>query len=151
MYSPKLWSCEKRSFTKKISESFEENWGNEERFSKFSQFCKTHFFYFSVPPSTYALNLKALIKVSKVSWTFQLSYLDLHLKENLIKKLHFSEKTLPKSLQYLGLSNFNSTMNKLDPLTLQDFYSITMGHILCIVISTTEVLMIVEHFSIGYE
>ena len=26
------------------------------------------------PPSGYALNLKALVKVSKVSWTFQLSY-----------------------------------------------------------------------------
>ena len=26
------------------------------------------------PPSGYALNLKALIKVSKVSWTSQLSY-----------------------------------------------------------------------------
>ena len=26
------------------------------------------------PPKGYALNLKALIKVSKVSWTFQLSY-----------------------------------------------------------------------------
>ena len=28
----------------------------------------------SVPPSSYALNLKALIKVSKISWTSQLSY-----------------------------------------------------------------------------
>ena len=37
---------------KKFSESFEENWGN----------------------SGYALNLKALINVSKVSWTSKLSY-----------------------------------------------------------------------------
>jgi hypothetical protein len=55
---------------KKNSESFDENWRNGERFSKFGQFCDTYFFDFSA----YALNLKALIKVSKVSWTSQLSY-----------------------------------------------------------------------------
>ena len=27
-----------------------------------------------VPPNGYALNLKALVKVSKVSWTYQLSF-----------------------------------------------------------------------------
>ena len=33
-----------------------------------------HAFFTLAPPSSYALNLKALIKVSKVSWTSQLSY-----------------------------------------------------------------------------
>ena len=33
-----------------------------------------HIFLTLVPPSSYALNLKALIKVSKISWTSQLSY-----------------------------------------------------------------------------
>ena len=33
-----------------------------------------HVFLTLAPPSGYALNLKALIKVSKVSWTSQLSY-----------------------------------------------------------------------------
>ena len=33
-----------------------------------------HAFLTLAPPSGYALNLKALIKVSKVSWTSQLSY-----------------------------------------------------------------------------
>ena len=34
----------------------------------------THAFLTLAPPSRYALNLKALIKVSKVSWTSQHSY-----------------------------------------------------------------------------
>ena len=34
----------------------------------------SHAFLTLAPPSGYALNLKALIKVSKVSWTSQLSY-----------------------------------------------------------------------------
>ena len=48
------------------------------------------------PPRRYALNLKTLIKVSKVSWTSQLSYLDLHLKENLIRQTSFLPKKLLK-------------------------------------------------------
>ena len=47
---------------KKKSESFDENWRNGWRFYEFRQFCG------------YALNLKALIKVSKVSWISQVSY-----------------------------------------------------------------------------
>ena len=36
------------------------------------------------PPSSYAFNVKALIKVSKLS--FHTKYLDLHLKQNLIRQ-----------------------------------------------------------------
>ena len=43
----------------------------------------SHAFLTLAPPSGYALNLKALIKVSKVS--FPIKYLDLHLKEKLIR------------------------------------------------------------------
>ena len=60
--SPMLGPCKQttrfvRSFTKKNSESFDKNKKNCRRFS-----------------SGYALNPKALIKVSKVSWTSHLSY-----------------------------------------------------------------------------
>jgi hypothetical protein len=49
----------------------------------------------------YTLNLKALIKVSKVS--FHMKYLDLHFKENLIIHTSFLQKTNPKSPHLLGL------------------------------------------------
>ena len=51
-----------------------------------------HVFLTLAPPSGYALNLKVLIKVSKVSWTSQLSYEILHLKENLIRQTSFLRK-----------------------------------------------------------
>ena len=58
------------------------------------------------PPSGYALNLKAMIKVSKVSWTSQLSYEILRSsferkfdKENFISP----KRTPPKSPGLLGL------------------------------------------------
>ena len=47
------------------------------------------------PPIGYTLNLKALIKVSKNSWTSQLSYRVLHLKEN--PKFISLKKHLPKA------------------------------------------------------
>ena len=47
----------------------------------------SHAFLTLAPPSGYALNLKALIKVSKVS--LPIKYLDLHLKENLIRQTSF--------------------------------------------------------------
>ena len=55
----------------------------------------SHAFMTLAPPSGYALNLKAFIKVSQVSWTFQLSYETL--KSSIKKKirydqLHCSEK-----------------------------------------------------------
>ena len=51
-----------------------------------------------VSPSSYALNLKSLIMVSKVSWTshFHMKYLDLHLKK--IDKTDFiSSKRTPQN------------------------------------------------------
>jgi hypothetical protein len=45
----------------------------EDVFLNLSNFVK-HTFLTLAPPSGYALNLKALIKVSKASWTSQLSY-----------------------------------------------------------------------------
>ena len=58
-----------RSFTKTISESFGENWRKGRNFSKFGQQALLNL----LPPSRYALNLKELIKASKISWTSQLS------------------------------------------------------------------------------
>ena len=58
------------------------------------------------PPSGYALNLKALIKVSKVSWTSQLPYEILRSSfERKIDKANFisPQKNLPKSPHRLGL------------------------------------------------
>ena len=54
-------------------------------------------------PSSYALNLKALIKVTKISKTSQFSNKILHLKENLIRQTSFLQKTLLKSLRSLVL------------------------------------------------
>ena len=71
-----------------------------------------HAFLTLAPPSGYALNLKALIKVSKVSWRSQPSkkYLDLHLKEN---KTNFvsCKKLLPShsGLRGLRMPNFWQT------------------------------------------
>ena len=57
------------------------------------------------PPSGYALNLKALIKVSKVSWTSQLSYEILRSSfERKFDKANFisPKRTPPKSSHCLG-------------------------------------------------
>ena len=94
-------------FTKKNSESFDENWRNGGCFSKFGQFCVTCIFTLA-PPSGYALNLKALIKVSKVSWTSQLSYeiLSSSYVRKFDKKNFISPKrTPPKSPHHLGLKD----------------------------------------------
>ena len=59
------------------------------------------------PPSGYALNLKPLIKVSKVSWKSQLSYeiLRSSLKRKFDKTNFISpKKTPPKSPGLLGLT-----------------------------------------------
>ena len=58
-----------------------------------------HVFLTLAPPSSYALNLKALIKVSKVSWTSQLSYEILRSSfERKFDKINFisQKKHLPK-------------------------------------------------------
>jgi hypothetical protein len=61
------------------------------------------------PPSGYALNLKALIKVSKVRWTCQLSYETLRsLFERKFYKTNFisPKRTPPKSPHLLGLISY---------------------------------------------
>ena len=66
----------------------------------------THVFLNLAPPSRYALNLKALIKVSKVSWTSQLSYeiLRSSLEWQFDKTNFISPKSIPpKSPGLLGL------------------------------------------------
>ena len=65
-----------------------------------------HAFLTLAPPSGYALNLKALIKVSKVSWTSQLSYEILRSSfERKFDKTNFisPKRTPPKSPHHLGL------------------------------------------------
>ena len=61
-----------RSFTKKIRK-FDENWRNGRRFLNSANFAP-HALLMLAPHSGYALNLKPLIKVSKVCWTSQLSH-----------------------------------------------------------------------------
>ena len=82
-----------------ISESFDENWWNGGCFSKISRTRKTTFLTLASPRG-YTLYLKALIKVSKVSWTSHLSYKILRssFQTKVRNKLHFSKKTPPKSL-----------------------------------------------------
>ena len=66
----------------------------------------SHAFLTSAPPSGYALNLKALIKVSKVSWTSQLSYEILRSSfERKFDKTNFisPKRTPPKSPHQIGL------------------------------------------------
>ena len=66
----------------------------------------SHAFLTLAPPSSYALNLKALIKVSKVSWISQLSYEILRSSfERKFDKTNFisPKRTPPKSPHRLGL------------------------------------------------
>ena len=60
----------------------------------------SHAFLTLVPPSDYALNLKALIKVSKLSWTSQLLYgiIKYPLEQKSEKTIFiFPKRTPPKS------------------------------------------------------
>ena len=68
----------------------------------------SHAFLTLAPSSGYALNLKALIKVSKVSWTSQFSYeiLRSSLKRQFDKTNFISPKSTPqKSPVLLGLND----------------------------------------------
>jgi hypothetical protein len=67
-------------------------------FLNLSNFVK-HTFLTLAPPRGYALNLKVLIKLSKVEHlSSHMKYLDLHLKENLIRQTSFLRKEhLPKA------------------------------------------------------
>ena len=55
-----------------FSESFDENWRNGRHFLNLANFAP-HALLNLGPPSGYALNQKALIKVSKASWKSQFS------------------------------------------------------------------------------
>ena len=96
-----------KSFTKK---KFRKFWWKLKKWPTFflnlANFVK-HTFLTLAPPSHYALNLKALIKVSKVSWTSQLSY-EIHRSsfERKFAKANFisPKKTPPKSPHRLGLN-----------------------------------------------
>ena len=75
----------------------------------------SHAFLTLAPPSGYALNLKALIKVSKVSWTSQLSYEILRSSfERKFDKTNFisPKRTPPKSLHQIGLNDLNNSSFK---------------------------------------
>ena len=65
-------------------------------FLNWANFTK-HKFSTLEPPSDYALNLKALIKVSKVSWTSQLSYEIL--RPSITNGVHRNENFAPKTLK----------------------------------------------------
>ena len=69
-----------------LSESF--GW----MFSKFGWFCSKRTFHFS----GYTLNLKALIKVSKTSWTSQLSYINYILWSSIERKFRNHKFISPK-------------------------------------------------------
>ena len=72
-----------------------------------------HAFLTLEPPSGYPLSLKALIKVSKDSWTSQLLYEILRSSpERKFDKTNFisPKSTPPKSPHLLGLRNKNSTL-----------------------------------------
>ena len=78
-------------------------------------FYGTHLFNLA-PPRCYTLNLKALNKVSKVSWTSQLSYKILcsSFERKFRKdKLHWSRKTHPRSpaSKRVNLITFKACMN----------------------------------------
>jgi hypothetical protein len=73
-----------------------------------------HAFLSLAPPSSYALNLKALIKVSKVSWTSQLSYEILRSSlERKFDKTNFisPKRKPPKSPSLLGLKIAHFSMS----------------------------------------
>ena len=66
-----------------------------------------HTYFTLVPPSSYTWNIKALTKVSKVSWSYQLSYKLLwsSFQRTFRKeKLYFSQKNLFKAPVQLELS-----------------------------------------------
>ena len=110
--SPKLWGCKKKNLIcqifhqKKIQKVLMKIEEMADVFLNSSNFAK-HTFLTLAPPSSYSLNLKALIKLSKVSWTSQLSYeiLRSSFKRKFDKTNFISPKrTPPKSTHHLGLS-----------------------------------------------
>ena len=77
-------------------ESFIKNWRNVDFFLNLANIAQ-HVILTLGPPSGYTLNLKALIKVSNVSWTSQLSYVILIWKKIQKRQTLLKDwKTLPK-------------------------------------------------------
>ena len=68
----------------------------------------SHAFLTLAPSSCYALNLKALIKLAE-HLSFHMKYLDLHLKENLIRQTSFLRKVhLQKPTSFRVKQTFSS-------------------------------------------
>ena len=91
-----------------------------------------HVFLTLAPPSSYALNLKALIKVSKVSWTSQLSYEILRSSfERKFDNTNFisPKRTPPNNPGFLGL-NIPFPRNKFhkNVLIVGTYYMISMSN-----------------------
>ena len=100
--SPKLWACKNKNpicqifHQKKFQKVLMKIEEMADVFLISANFAK-HTFFTLAPPSGYDLNLKALIKLAE-HLSFHMKYLDLHLKENLIRQTSFLRKEhLPKS------------------------------------------------------
>ena len=106
----------------------------------------SHAFLTSAPPSGYALNLKILIKVSKVSWTSQLLNELLRSSfERKFDKINFvsPKKTPPKSPQFLGLrarqmQNSSTLMRSLDVVCWTPWFFLTyfLANRRCVLLSS---------------
>ena len=93
-----------------------------------------HAFLTLAPPSGYALNLKGLIKVSKVSWTSHLSYKILRFSlERQFDKTNFIclKSTPPKSLGLLWLIETWDYTNLKDWLISFDYLQLIFSQICC--------------------
>ena len=99
---------------KKKSECLNENKEMADVFLNLANFPK-HALLTLAPPSGYALNLKALIKVSKVSWISQLSYeiLGSSLERKFDKTNFISPKSTPSKSPGLFSSKFEFWIFKL--------------------------------------
>ena len=96
----------------------------------------SHAFLTLAPPSGYALNLKALIKVSKVSWTSQLSYEILRSSfERKFDKTNFisPKRTPPKSPHQIGLNQHFNLKNQRNWIKQVLMLSFLIG-IICILL-----------------
>ena len=87
----------------------------------------THAFLTLALTSSYTLNLTALIKFSKVSWTYQLSYeiLTFSMIENLIRQTSFlrknrpAKKPFPKEPASFRVKKWNAVLEEIYPQMFQ--------------------------------
>ena len=104
------------------------------------------------PPSSYALNLKALIKVSKVSLRSQLlqEILRFSLERKFDKTNLISPKRTPlKSPGLLGLGSvifFQESNKNVNPLETHNFY-VNLKHFPALAIARGQLLQSCMHFS----